>query len=124
RPTRPSDMVLTMQLGAAPPASAPDPDEALSLRPRDLSLVDLDALTAGAREPGEQVAAYAEDAVEALTAARARIAALRASLGGPDPLNVLELSPRQRASDAGATGAERVRSRLTAHAEAARNLAR
>jgi hypothetical protein len=94
------------------------------LRLRDLALVDLDALTAGAADPGALVAAYAEDVADALTAARERIAALRGALGGPDPLNVLELAPRQRASDTGIAGAERVRSRLTAHAEAARGLAR
>jgi len=99
-------------------------DEVLVMRLRDLALVDLDALTAGARAPGSLIAAYAEDVAGALSEARARIAALRSSLGGADPLNVLELASRQRASEAGAAGAQRVRARLVAHADAARDLAR
>ncbi len=113
-----------MSFGPGTPAGPPDPDEALSTRLRDLALVDLDALSAGARDATELVAAYAEDVADALREARTRIAALRASLGGADPLNVLDTTSRQRASDAGAGGAERVKTRLAAHAEAARALAR
>lgn len=101
-----------------------DADEALSTRLRDLALVELDALIAGAAQPQTLVAAYAEDVADALREARTRIAALRASLGGPDPLNVLDLQPRQRASDTAHAGAERVRTRLASQAEAARALAR
>jgi hypothetical protein len=101
---------------------APDPDEALSTRLRDLALVELDALIAGDR-PG-LIAAYAADVADALREARARIAALRAQLGGADPLGVLDAATRQRASDAGASGADRIRARLAAQAEAARALAR
>jgi hypothetical protein len=105
---------------------APDPDEALSTRLRDLSLVDLDALTIGLDGPRGQelAAAYADDVADALREARARLAALRKELAGPDPLNVLDLGPRQRASDAGHTGAVRVQDRLAGQAEAARAFAR
>jgi hypothetical protein len=104
----------------------PDVDEALCMRLRDLALVDLDALTVGldgAR--GQEIAgAYADDVADALREARARLAALRKELAGPDPLNVVDLTARQRASDAGHAGAERTRDRLAAQAEAARAFAR
>jgi len=116
--------MLTTTVGPGTAAAAIDADEALSTRLRDLALVDVDALIAGAREPAELVAAFADDVADALREARARITALRAVLGGADPLNVLDATIRQRASDAGATGAERVRTRLGAQAEAARALAR
>ena len=117
-------MIVTSQIGAN--TGAPDPDEALSVRLRDLALVDLDALCVGLDgDPGAQMAAaYADDVADALREARARIAALRQTLGGPEPLNVLDLQARQRASDAGQAGAERVRDRLAAQAEAARALSR
>lgn len=103
---------------------SPDPDEALSMRLRDLALVELDALTAGAAAPQALIAAYADDVADALREARTRITALRTSLGGPDPLNVLDLAVRVRASDTAHAGAERVRTKLAANAEAARALAR
>lgn len=117
-------MIVTSQVGGH--AGAPDPDEALSTRLRDLALVDLDALTIGlAGDAGARLAAaYADDVADALREARARIAALRGQLGGPDPLNVLDLQPRQRASDAAHAGAVRVRDRLGTQAESARALAR
>jgi hypothetical protein len=103
-----------------------DLDEALSTRLRDLALVDIDALTValdGAR--GQEVAvAYADDVADALKEARARLVVLRKEMGGPDPLNVLDLPARQRASDAGHAGAERVKDRLVAPTEAARVFAR
>ena len=101
---------------------APDPDEALSARLRDLALVDLDALVVGGRQ--DLVSAFADDVADALREARTRIAALRAQLGGADPLNVLDLPARQRASDTAAAGAGRLRDKLTTQAEAARGLAR
>ena len=51
---------------------APDPDEVLSTRLRDLALVELDALVAG---DARAIAAYADDVADALREARARIAA-------------------------------------------------
>ena len=116
--------MLTTTIGPSTTAIALDADEALSTRLRDLALVDLDALTAGTREPAELLAAFAEDVADALREARARIGTLRAVLGGADPLNILDATIRQRASDAGAQGAERVRARLGTQAEAARALAR
>jgi hypothetical protein len=115
-------VTLTAAVGPGGAGGAPDPDEALSTRLRDLALVELDALIAGDR-PG-LIAAYADDVADALREARARIAALRAQLGGADPLGVLDAPGRQRASDTAAAGADRVRARLAAQAEAARSLAR
>ena len=101
-------------------------DEALSTRLRDLALVELDALVAGLPSGDTQqvIAAYADDVADALREARARIAALQKTLAGPDALNVVDLQPRQRASDAGHAGADRTRARLVAQAEAGRALAR
>ena len=117
-------MIVTAQVGGR--EGTPDPDEALSTRLRDLALVDLDALTVGLDgEAGARLAgAYADDVADALREARTRIAALRAQLGGPDPLNVLDLQARQRASDTAHAGAVRVREKLGTQAESARALAR
>jgi len=109
-------MIVATQIGGATATS--DPDEALSARLRDLALVDLDVLGSAL------VGAYADDVTHALREARTRIADLRKELAGPDPLGVLEATPRQRASDAGHAGAARVRDRLVGQAEAARALAR
>ncbi len=117
-------MIVTTTGLAGTTSTSPDPDEALSTRLRDLTLVDLEALTVGAAAPTELLGAFADDVADALRDARTRIAALRALLGGPDPLNVLDLPHRQRASDTAAAGAQRVREKLAAHAEAARSLAR
>lgn len=119
-------IVTTSQVQAPAAGTSGDPDEVLSTRLRDLALVELDALTAGLDGAAAQplVAAFAEDVADALREARGRLAALRQVLGGPDPLNVLDLAPRVRASDAAHAGAERVRARLVAQAEASRALAR
>ena len=101
-----------------------DLDEALSTRLRDLALVDLDAFVLGGASRDRLVGAFADDVADALREARTRIAALRAQLGGADPLNILDVNVRQRASDAGAQGAVRVREKLVGQAEAARSLAR
>ncbi len=98
-----------------------DADEALSTRLRDLALVDLDALTAGKHS---LIATFAEDIANALSEARARIATLRARLGGSEALGVLDATIRQRASDTATAGAQRARERLASQAEAARALAR
>jgi hypothetical protein len=113
---------MTATVGPGATGGAPDPDEALSTRLRDLSLVELDALAAGDR--GGLIAAYADDVADALREARSRIGALRGQLGGADPLGVLDAAARQRGSDTGAAGADRIRARLAAQAEAARALAR
>jgi hypothetical protein len=103
-----------------------DPDETLSMRLRDLALVELDALAAGLDGMTAQpiVVAFADDVADALREARTRIATLRSAFGGPDPLGVLEVAPRQRASDAGQAGAERTRAKLLSQAEAGRAIAR
>ncbi len=116
--------MLTTTIGPATTATPVDSDEALSTRLRDLALVDIDALVAGTREPGALISAFAEDVADALREARTRIGVLRAVLGGADPLNILDATVRQRASDAGAAGADRIRARLGTQAEAARALAR
>jgi hypothetical protein len=102
--------------------TAIDADEALSTRLRDLALVDLDALIQGGGHG--LIGAFAEDIVHALGEARARIAVLRNQLSGPDPLNVLDLTMRQRASDTGVAGGARSSQRLVAQADAARAMAR
>lgn len=113
-------IVETVGIGGG--GSTSDPDEALSTRLRDLALVDLDAFVLGNR--ADLVGPFADDVADALREARTRIAALRAQLGGADPLNILDVAVRQRASDAGAAGAVRVREKLVVQADAARALAR
>lgn len=117
-----STSISVGSISGAQPAT--DPDEALCTRLRDLSLVDLDSLVAGARSPQELVGAYADDVADALREARARITALRMVQTGPDPLLVLDLSPRQRGSDTAAGGADRTRQKLVENAVAARSMAR
>jgi hypothetical protein len=110
-------------VGVGGSGSAFDVDEALSARLRDLGLVEIDSLAIG-EGAQELIAAFADDVADALREARTRIAALRSQLGGADPLSVLDVTTRQRASDAGAAGVHRIRARLTAQADASRALAR
>lgn len=119
-------MTLVVTHGPGGTIPATDPDELLCTRLRDLALVDLDAFVAGldSARAQELIGAFADDVADALREARTRIAALRATFGGADPLNVVETTPRQRASDTAVAGAERVKSRLTSQADAARALAR
>ena len=114
---------LATTVGVGTPGHPHDVDEALSTRLRDLALVEIDALVLGERTQ-ELVAAFADDVADALREARTRIDALRSQLGGADPLSVLDVAVRQRASDAGAAGVDRIRARLAAQADAARALAR
>ena len=118
-----TDRSLSSTVGVGTPGQGPDVDEALSTRLRDLALVEIDTLIQGDRAQ-ELVAAFADDVADALREARTRIAALRAQLGGADPLAVLDAATHQRASDAGAAGVDRIRGRLATQAEAARALAR
>jgi hypothetical protein len=119
-------VIISTSHASVPAAVAGDPDEALSTRLRDLALVELDALAAGLDGEAARplIAAFADDVADALREARTRLAALRGAFAGGDPLSVLEVAPRQRASDAGQAGAERTRGRLLAHADAARAIAR
>jgi hypothetical protein len=112
--------IQTASIGGG--TGTPDVDEALSTRLRDLALVELDAFVLGGR--ADLLDVFADDVADALAEARTRISALRAQLGGADPLKILDVQVRQRASDAGAAGAVRVRERLAHQAEAARYLAR
>lgn len=118
-----TDRSLSSTVGIGTPGQGPDADEALSTRLRDLALVEIDTLIQGDRAQ-EMAAAFADDVADALREARTRIAALRAQLGGADPLAVLDAATHQRASDAGAAGVDRIRGRLAAQADAARALAR
>lgn len=118
-----TDRSLSSTVGIGAPGQGPDADEALSTRLRDLALVEIDALLLGDGTQ-ELIAAFADDVADALREARTRIAALRSQLGGADPLAILEAAPRQRASDAGAAGVDRIRARLATQADAARALAR
>jgi hypothetical protein len=117
-------IVTTAQLGAI--AGGNELDDALSARLRDLALVQLDALVVGldGERAASLVGAYAEDCAAALREARSRIAELRAELGGGDPLALLDVPARQRASDAGIAGARRSAEKLLAQARAARAIAR
>lgn len=116
-----TDRTLSTTVGSGPPGHAPDLDEALSARLRDLALVELDALLVGDRD---LITAFADDVADALREARTRIATLRAQLGGADPLSALDIPTRQRASDAATAGVDRIRARLTSQADACRALAR
>ncbi|HUS31725.1 MAG TPA: hypothetical protein VMZ53_24655 [Kofleriaceae bacterium] len=118
-------MIVTTHINARE-TTAPDQDEPLCTRLRDLALVDLDALTVGldGTEGQALTSAYADDVADALREARTRLATLRKELAGADPLNVLDMSSRQRASDAGHAGAARITDRLVTQTEAARAFAR
>jgi hypothetical protein len=106
-----------------PPLSADD--EALLTRMRDLALVDLDALLAGAS--GDQYAlllvAHAEDVEDALRSARARMSELARAVGS-DPMTLLDAGYATRAQGGGREAADRVARRLSARAQSARALAR
>jgi hypothetical protein len=118
-----SERTLSTTVGVGTSTHALDADEALSARLRDLSLVEIDTLLISDRAQ-ELIAAFADDIADALHEARTRIAALRSQLGGADPLSILDATTRQRASDAGAAGVDRIRGRLSTQADACRALAR
>lgn len=102
-------------------------DEALLTRLRDLSLVDLDALLAGAsgERYAELLQSHANQLCDALLAARERARVLLGiAAQGPDPLILLDAPFETRARDGGREAAERVAQRLAARAEACRALAR
>ena len=101
-------------------------DAALFGRLRDLSLVDVDALLAGAgaEHYGELLDSFAADLDHALGAARVRMAELTAAItAGPDPLGVVEMAPAVRAQDGGREAGERSIRRLRDRAAACRALA-
>jgi len=104
-----------------------DGDDLLLGRLRQLSLIDLDALTFGAAadQRGELIAAYADDLADALVRARQRMAELVTSIAtGPDPLQLASAPAEVRARGGAGEAASRLSSRLADRAEACRQLAR
>jgi len=102
-------------------------DEHLLGRLRQLSLIDLDSLLAGASgaRRAELLAAHADDLADALGQARTRMADLgREISAGPDPLVVLDATPALRARGAAGEGPGRLAARLAERASACRDLAR
>ncbi len=102
-------------------------DDRLVGRLRQLSLIDLDSLLAGAGGESrvELLGAYAGDLIDALRQARARILELtRAIVGGPDPLAILDATPSVRVRGAAGEGPGRLSARLAERASACRDLAR
>ena len=99
-------MIISTQIGQRDGA-APDQDEVLSTRLRDLALVDLDALTVGLDGAAAQQLTRPLPTMSPTRCARRGPASRcsRRHSAGPDPLNVLDLQARQRASDAGHAGA-------------------
>ncbi|KAB2896338.1 MAG: hypothetical protein F9K40_14655, partial [Kofleriaceae bacterium] len=67
-------------------------DDALIMRLRDLALVDLDALLAGAEGEAytQLLVTHAEDLEDALRSARARAGELTKTIVGADPLVLLD----------------------------------
>ena len=100
----------------------PQGDEALLTRLRDLALVDIEALLAGAsgEHYAELLTTYAEDLCHALEVARARARALVAAAGGPDPMALLDAPYQIRARNGGRKAADRASERLTMRATACR----
>ena len=102
-------------------------DDRLLGRLRQLSLVEIDALAAGAA-PGrrtELLDAYADDLADALAHARRRMTELVALVsGGPDPLALVGAAPSVRAQSGAGEAASRLSARLFQRAGACRDLAR
>jgi hypothetical protein len=114
-------------LSAVPPLrGGADDEDGLLTRLRDLALVDLDALTTGLSDldAAAMTAAHADDIADALAAARKRIAELRAPMGGPDPLLLLDLPAATKRRGDSRDAAARVADQLATRAAAARLLAR
>lgn len=101
-------------------------DGALLTRLRDLGLVELDALLSGTSGDAylALLAAHADELTDALSQARARMAALVRAVAAGDPLTVLDVGPAARAKDGGRDASERLRRQLADRAQAARALAR
>jgi hypothetical protein len=102
-------------------------DDRLVGRLRQLSLIDLDSLLAGASGDSrvELLGAYAGDLIDALLQARSRIAELTRTVAtGPDPLAILDATPSVRVRGAAGDGPGRLAARLAERASACRDLAR
>lgn len=104
-----------------------DVDHLLLGRLRQLSLIDLEALTFGAAGElrGQLIAAYADDLADALVRARQRMAELVKSIAsGPDPLQIASAPAEVRVRGGAGEAASRLSARLGERAEACRQLAR
>jgi len=102
-------------------------DDRLLGRLRQLTLIDLDSLLAGASGASrvELLGAYAGDLIDALRQARARMVELtRAVAAGPDPLAILDATRSVRVRGAAGEGPGRLAARLAERASACRDLAR
>lgn len=101
-------------------------DAELLARLRDLAVVEIDALVWGVPAARRQalIAAFADDAADALARARARVATLTAVLSGPDPLAVAEVPAAARARDGGRRAIAEARAGLAARRRAAIGIAR
>lgn len=105
----------------------PGADDRLLGRLRQLSLVELDALVAGAgpERRAELLEAYAGDLADALARARARMGELVATIAkGPDPLALVGAPAATRAKSGATESSGRLAARLDERAEACRDLAR
>ena len=108
-------------------AALPGADDRLLGRLRQLSLVELDALVAGAspERRAELCEAYAGDLADALGRARARMSELVATISkGPDPLALVGAPAATRAKSGATEASGRLAVRLDERAEACRDLAR
>ncbi len=104
-----------------------DGDDELLGRLRQLSLIDLEALTFGAAGElrGQLIAAYADDLADALVRARQRMGELVKSIAsGPDPLQIAAAPAEVRARGGAGEAASRLSARLGERADACRQLAR
>ena len=99
--------------------------EPLLTRLRDLALVEIDALLAGAsdHEYRTLLAAYRDDLIDALRVAREKTRDLQKHLAG-DPLALLDAAPAMRTRDGGRDAAGRAATQLARRAAACRTLAR
>ena len=125
-PTR-TTLTMTATSGSRDRGAPLGEDDQLLARLRQLSLVELESLLAGATgaRHAELLSAYAGDLLHALAHARRRMAELgREVTAGPDPLAVLEAPQSLRARGAAGEGPGRLATRLAERAAACRDLAR
>lgn len=116
---------MSARAATADPPS--EDDEALLLRLRDLTVVDLEVLLRGASEPTARalLEAHIDDLADALRGARERMRALLGAIaGGPTALSVIDASGPLRAQERARAAAARDAEGLRARADACRALAR
>jgi hypothetical protein len=120
-------MTVTSGTGSRDRDAPVGEDDQLLARLRQLSLVELESLLAGATGARhvELLSAHADDLLDALAHARRRMLELgREVTGGPDPLAVLDAPQALRARGAASEGPGRLATRLAERAAACRDLAR